>query len=60
MSEAATPAEAARALAPRTAWSRNVPVPLRTFLETEVSGALVLLVAALAALLWVNSPWGST
>lgn len=59
MSEPATPAEAARALA-RTAWARNVPVPLRTFLQTEVSGALFLLGATVAALVWVNSPWGSS
>ena len=59
MSEAATPAEAARALTQRTAWVRNVPAPLRAFLETEVSGALFLLAAAIAALVWVNSPWGS-
>jgi Na+/H+ antiporter NhaA len=60
MSEAATPAEAARALTRRTAWGRNVPAPLRTFLETEVSGAVFLLGAAIAALVWVNSPWGSS
>ena len=60
MSEAATPAEAARALTRRTAWGRNVPAPLRTFLETEVSGSLFLLGAAVAALVWVNSPWGSS
>ena len=59
MSESATPAEAARALS-RTAWARNVPAPLRTFLQTEVSGALFLLVATVAALVWVNSPWGSS
>jgi Na+/H+ antiporter NhaA len=59
MSEASTPGAAARALS-RTAWSRNVPVPLRTFLQTEVSGALFLLAATIAALVWVNSPWGST
>jgi Na+/H+ antiporter NhaA len=58
MSEAATPAEAARALTRRTAWGRNVPAPLRAFLETEVSGALLLLAATVAALVWVNSPWG--
>ena len=58
--EAATPAEAARALTRRTAWGRNLPAPLRTFLETEVSGALFLLGAAIAALVWVNSPWASS
>ncbi|MBD0328687.1 MAG: Na+/H+ antiporter NhaA [Thermoleophilia bacterium] len=44
----------------RTAWARNVAVPLRAFLHTETSGGLVLLAAALAALAWVNSPWGSS
>src|ERR671915_2439682 len=60
MSEAATPGEAARALTRRTAWGRSVPAPLRAFLETEVSGALLLLAAAVAALVWVNSPWASS
>jgi Na+/H+ antiporter NhaA len=60
MSEAVTPADAARALSQRTAWGRNVPAPLRMFLRTEVSGALFLLAAAVAALLWVNSPWASS
>src|SRR5918996_1423831 len=59
MSEAPTPGQAARALS-RTAWTRNVPVPLRTFLQTEVSSAVFLLAAAIAALVWVNSPWGSS
>src|SRR5918996_178306 len=59
MSEAPTPGQAARALS-RTAWTRNVPVPLRTFLQTEVSSAVFLLAAAIAALVWVNSPWASS
>jgi len=59
VSEPATPVEAARALS-RTAWARNVPAPLRTFLQTEASGALFLLVATITALVWVNSPWGSS
>ena len=44
----------------QSAWARNVAVPLRAFLQTETSGGLVLLVAAVAALLWINSPWGSS
>jgi Na+/H+ antiporter NhaA len=44
----------------RTAWIRSVGAPVRAFVATEVGGAVILLVAALAALLWVNSPWGST
>jgi Na+/H+ antiporter NhaA len=41
----------------RTAWARNLTAPLRSFLTTETSGALVLLGASLAALAWANSPW---
>ncbi len=38
----------------RTAWARNLQTPLRNFLRTESSSALVLLGAALAALAWAN------
>jgi Na+/H+ antiporter NhaA len=31
--------------------------PVRTFLSTETGGAAVMLGAAIAALLWANSPW---
>ena len=31
---------------------------LRSFLQTEAGGAVVLLVATIAALVWANSPWG--
>jgi Na+/H+ antiporter NhaA len=41
----------------RTAWARNVAAPLRDFLSTETGGALVLLAATVAALIWANSPW---
>jgi Na+/H+ antiporter NhaA len=41
----------------RTAWARNVAAPLRSFLTTETSGAVALLAASLAALIWANSPW---
>jgi Na+/H+ antiporter NhaA len=41
----------------RTAWARNVAAPLRDFLSTETGGALVLLAATAAALIWANSPW---
>ena len=60
MSEASTPGDAARLLTRRTAWARNVPAPLRSFLQTEVSSAIFLLAATIAALVWVNSPWGSS
>jgi Na+/H+ antiporter NhaA len=38
----------------RTAWARYLETPLREFLRTESGGAAVLLVAAVAALVWVN------
>ncbi len=41
----------------RTAWARNLGAPVRDFLSTETGGAVVLVGAALAALLWANSPW---
>jgi Na+/H+ antiporter NhaA len=43
-----------------TAWARNLGAPLRDFLSTETGGAVVLLCAAIAALLWANSPWPDT
>ena len=44
----------------RTAWARNLATPVRDFLSTETGGAIVLLVAAVAALLWANSPWSDS
>ena len=32
--------------------------PLRSFLRAETAGALAMLAATVAALVWVNSPWG--
>jgi Na+/H+ antiporter NhaA len=56
-----------RAFSGRTAWARSVQTPLREFLRTETGGAVVLLGAAIAALVWVNvhAPsyedlWGTT
>src|ERR671918_214105 len=43
-----------------TAWVRNLAAPIREFIATENASAVVLLAATLAALLWANSPWGST
>jgi Na+/H+ antiporter NhaA len=48
---------ATRPLTERTAWARNLAAPLRDFLNTESAGAVVLLAAAVAALVWANSPW---
>jgi Na+/H+ antiporter NhaA len=38
----------------RTAWARNLETPLREFLRTETGGAVVLLAAAVAAMVWMN------
>jgi Na+:H+ antiporter, NhaA family len=40
--------------------TRSLPPALRRFLATEVAGGIVLAVAALAALVWANSPWRSS
>src|SRR5437773_8203277 len=44
----------------RTAWARNVAAPLRDFLNTETGGAVALLAATVAALVWANSPWSDS
>jgi Na+/H+ antiporter NhaA len=44
----------------RTAWARNIAAPVRDYLNTESSGAMVLLLAAIAALVWSNSPWSDS
>ncbi len=41
----------------RTAWARNLAAPVRNFLSTETGGAIALLAATIAALLWANSWW---
>ena len=40
----------------RTAWARNLAAPVRSFLSTEEGGAIVMLGAAIAALVWANAP----
>jgi Na+/H+ antiporter NhaA len=50
----------ATAFTERTAWARNIAAPVRDFLNTEASGATVLLLAAVAALVWSNSPWSDS
>src|SRR6476661_2730125 len=44
----------------RTAWARNLAAPVRDFLNTESAGAVALLIATLAALVWANSPWSDS
>jgi Na+/H+ antiporter NhaA len=40
-----------------TLWPRGLAAPVRDFLSDETAGAVVLLGAALAAVIWANSPW---
>src|SRR5438105_2617936 len=47
-------ADSAAPFAGRTAWVRNLEAPLRDFLRTETGGAAILLIATVAALVWVN------
>ena len=42
-----------------TAWARSLERPLRDFLTTEAGSAAILLVATVAALVWVNADPGS-
>ncbi len=44
----------------RTAWARNLAAPVRDYLSAETGGAMVLLGAAVAALVWANSPWSDS
>jgi Na+/H+ antiporter NhaA len=55
MTAAAESAESTGPFSGRTAWARNLQTPLRQFVETEIGGAAVLLVAAAAALIWINA-----
>jgi Na+/H+ antiporter NhaA len=48
------------ALTGKTAWARNLAAPVRDFLGTETGGALFLLAATVAALVWANSPWSDS
>ncbi len=41
-------------LSGHTAWARNLEAPLRDFLRTQSGSAAILLVAAVAALVWAN------
>jgi Na+/H+ antiporter NhaA len=57
MAASATADSAPRDSAGRTAWARNLGAPVRAFLGAETAGAVVLVGAAIAALVWANSPW---
>jgi Na+/H+ antiporter NhaA len=43
-----------RPLSGKTAWARNLETPLREFLRTETGSAGILLLATIAALVWIN------
>jgi Na+/H+ antiporter NhaA len=38
----------------KTAWARNLEAPLRDFLRTETGSAAILLIGAVAAMVWIN------
>jgi Na+/H+ antiporter NhaA len=57
--ESAAESQSTGALSGRTAWARNLEAPLREFLRTETGSAAILLVGAVAALVWVNVDAGS-
>jgi Na+/H+ antiporter 1 len=44
----------AQALTGRTAWARNLALPVRDYLRTESGGAVVLLAGAIVAIAWAN------
>jgi Na+/H+ antiporter NhaA len=54
--EAAVETETTRSgpFAGRTAWARNLEAPLRDFLRTETGSAAILLIGAVAAMVWIN------
>src|SRR5436305_11354613 len=58
--ETAPEAGSATPYSGRTAWARNLAAPVRDFLSTETGSAAVLLGAAVAALVWANSPWSGS
>jgi NhaA family Na+:H+ antiporter len=39
---------------------RGVPKSVRRFMDTEASGGILLLAAAVVALIWANSPWSAS
>src|SRR5689334_16939908 len=38
----------------RTAWARNLAAPIRGYLHAETGGAVILVAAAVAAIVWAN------
>src|SRR5438477_6526368 len=54
-----TASAAAPSFRDRTAWARNLAAPVRDYLSNETGGAVALLAATLAALIWANVAPGS-
>jgi Na+/H+ antiporter NhaA len=50
-----TPSAAAASFRDRTAWARNLAAPIRDYLSNETGGAVALLAATIAALVWANA-----
>jgi Na+/H+ antiporter NhaA len=44
----------------RTSWRHGIAAPIRAFLGTEASGAVMLVGAIVLALVWTNSPWSGS
>ena len=44
----------------RTLLPQRILLPVQEFIQTEVAGGIVLLVAAAVALIWANSPWNDS
>jgi Na+:H+ antiporter, NhaA family len=51
-----TPTRTARQALP----SRSLPPGVRRFLDTEAASGLALMIAAVVAMVWANSPWNDT
>jgi Na+/H+ antiporter NhaA len=54
-----TASAAAASFRDRTAWARNLATPVRDYLSNETGGAVALLGATIAALIWANVGGGS-
>jgi len=57
---ASRPSVLTRPFTERTAWARNLAAPVRDFLSTESASAVALSCAAVAAIVWANSPWSDS
>jgi NhaA family Na+:H+ antiporter len=44
-------------LARRSPFTRQILLPVESFIHSEIAGAVSLLLAAVVALVWANSPW---